>query len=153
MLTHQGPGRELRASRGKGPASEVLARCEGPLKVKGGAEVGTVLCGGEYEKKRKKINKHLNLKPTAFIPTTMLLFSSRRHAPQPFCVRAATSMCTVYFYQPCSRGPDVAPVPHQSCQAAPKHRWPLLYPPLPPHTDTHTDTHTFTHTYTFEPHT
>ena len=49
-MTHQGPGKELRACPGKEAAGEVLRQCEGQLEGTVGAEGGTVLCGHKHEK-------------------------------------------------------------------------------------------------------
>lgn len=56
-MTHQGPGRELRASPGKEAAGEVLRRCEAQLEGTVEAEGGTCLCG---HKKMKKKRQHLS---------------------------------------------------------------------------------------------
>lgn len=50
-MTHQGPGRELRASPGKEAAGEVLRRCEALLEGTKEAVGGTCLCGRKNEKK------------------------------------------------------------------------------------------------------
>lgn len=49
-MTHQGPGKELRACPGKEAAGEVLRQCEGQLEETAGVEDGKVLCGQRYEK-------------------------------------------------------------------------------------------------------
>ena len=49
-MTHQGPGKELRACPGKEAAGEVLRQCEGQLEGTVGAEGGTVLCGHKHKK-------------------------------------------------------------------------------------------------------
>lgn len=55
-MTHQGPGRELRASPGKEAAGEVLRRCEAQLEGTVEAEGGTCLCGHKNEKKRQHLS-------------------------------------------------------------------------------------------------
>ncbi len=47
-MTHQGPGKELRACPGKEAAGEILRRCEGQLEGTAGVGGGTVLCGHKY---------------------------------------------------------------------------------------------------------
>jgi len=55
-MTHQGPGKELRACPGKEAAGEVLRRCEGQLVGTGGVEGETDLCGHKHHQRQHEVH-------------------------------------------------------------------------------------------------